>query len=606
MPVAGTSAGGTLVTITGTGFFGATAVRFGNVSEPILSNSGTQITVDSPAASIGTVDVTIVTPGGSSALNAPADQFRFITPPTAGADSYAAPQGSPLVVAAPGVLGNDNDAQNYGLTASLVTNPAHGQLVLNSDGSFTYTPTPGYLGGDSFNYQASDGFATSATATVTINVGTATLVWNGTGLGNWTDPHWIGATLLTYPDGTANAIVNTPYVVQVTGPQTAYSLQVSDAGQVNVTSSGSLLVVTTTDVSSGEINIGAGGHFTTTASLEVDAGGSLVGGVVTAGQYQFTSGTASSNLTGTGGLTKDTAGTVVLSGADSYAGGTVVKQGTLIVTGAGALPDGNSLTIGASGTFLFDPSQTASNVSIAGVAASTAASESSTPIVAASTPANVAVAASATLATTVGNTVQQAAAVGTPSSTHFRPDAPATPAAKSSVASDAVFKSYRSPIGRTVAPADNAQSAPRGHGWRQSNVLGISRTKTRQPPRTSKPWTRSLPGSEFDGIEVTDDRESPDCRGRLSRAWLCRGSRFLLSSTDGSSRKTIHSSGLPHTSLSALLDLKSTAFSGHLNLGRCLAIRNGFFSPFACNSRPNEPPFLGCDDCWRLPARTRG
>ena len=45
-----------------------------------------------------------------------------------------------LTVAAPGVLGNDTDADGDPLTAQLVTGPANGTLALNADGSFTYTP----------------------------------------------------------------------------------------------------------------------------------------------------------------------------------------------------------------------------------------------------------------------------------------------------------------------------------------------------------------------------------------------------------------------------------------------------------------------------------
>ena len=41
----------------------------------------------------------------------------------------------------------------------LVTGPAHGTLTLNADGSFTYTPTAGYTGTDSFTYKANDGTA---------------------------------------------------------------------------------------------------------------------------------------------------------------------------------------------------------------------------------------------------------------------------------------------------------------------------------------------------------------------------------------------------------------------------------------------------------------
>ena len=56
-------------------------------------------------------------------------------------------------------------------------------------------------------------------------------------------------------------------------------------------------------------------------------------------------------------LTLDGPGTLVLSGtANSYTGGTYVDEGTLIVNNSGAIYDGASLTVGAGGVFIFDPS----------------------------------------------------------------------------------------------------------------------------------------------------------------------------------------------------------------------------------------------------------
>ena len=65
--------------------------------------------------------------------------------------------------------------------------------------------------------------------------------------------------------------------------------------------------------------------------------------------------TFSGEITGGGSLIKTGTGTLVLSGADSYTGGTSVDAGTLIVPNADGLADGSSLTIGAGGTFIFDP-----------------------------------------------------------------------------------------------------------------------------------------------------------------------------------------------------------------------------------------------------------
>ena len=67
--------------------------------------------------------------------------------------------GARLRSALPGVLGNDTDIDSASLTAGVVTGPAHGTLSLASNGSFSYTPTAGYSGPDSFTYRASDGTA---------------------------------------------------------------------------------------------------------------------------------------------------------------------------------------------------------------------------------------------------------------------------------------------------------------------------------------------------------------------------------------------------------------------------------------------------------------
>jgi VCBS repeat-containing protein len=56
------------------------------------------------------------------------------------------------------------------LTATSPTTPSHGNLTLNADGSFTYTPTAGYNGPDSFTYKVSDGTTTTGPATVNLQV----------------------------------------------------------------------------------------------------------------------------------------------------------------------------------------------------------------------------------------------------------------------------------------------------------------------------------------------------------------------------------------------------------------------------------------------------
>ena len=81
-PASGPSTGGTTVTITGTGFTGASSVDFGsgNPSATYTVISPTAITATAPAGTLGTVDVTVITAGGTSATSA-ADQFTYTAPP---------------------------------------------------------------------------------------------------------------------------------------------------------------------------------------------------------------------------------------------------------------------------------------------------------------------------------------------------------------------------------------------------------------------------------------------------------------------------------------------------------------------------------------------
>jgi hypothetical protein len=74
-PATGAAVGGDSVTITGSGFTGATEVDFGDTSASMTVVSDTQITATSPPGS-GIVDVTVVTPNGASATG-PGDQFSY-------------------------------------------------------------------------------------------------------------------------------------------------------------------------------------------------------------------------------------------------------------------------------------------------------------------------------------------------------------------------------------------------------------------------------------------------------------------------------------------------------------------------------------------------
>ncbi len=179
-PDSGSSAGGTTVTITGTGLAHATVVRFGGVAGTITADSATQVTVTSPpsastvafvsgprlaATGTGTVDVTVTTPEGTSHPTA-ADHFTYVAslPAVSGVspNSGTTAGGTTVTIAGTGLAGatrvrfGSGDAiitadsstmitvttpRGTGTVTITVTTPAGTSTVGNAD-HFAYTARP--------------------------------------------------------------------------------------------------------------------------------------------------------------------------------------------------------------------------------------------------------------------------------------------------------------------------------------------------------------------------------------------------------------------------------------------------------------------------------
>ena len=104
---------------------------------------------------------------GSSDILIVDDDFTAV----ATGDFYETIMETTLVVSATnGVLANDTDGDGDVLTAVLDTTVSQGDLTLNPDGSFVYTPTVDFWGEDFFTYHADDGTNASTPVTVTIEV----------------------------------------------------------------------------------------------------------------------------------------------------------------------------------------------------------------------------------------------------------------------------------------------------------------------------------------------------------------------------------------------------------------------------------------------------
>lgn len=91
-------------------------------------------------------------------------------PPDAVNDSKTTDEDTPVVIP---VLDNDSDPDNDPLIITEFTQPGHGTVTKNDDGTFTYTPDKDYNGPDSFTYTISDGKGGTDTATVNLTVNPA-------------------------------------------------------------------------------------------------------------------------------------------------------------------------------------------------------------------------------------------------------------------------------------------------------------------------------------------------------------------------------------------------------------------------------------------------
>ena len=154
-PDGGITAGGTTVSITGTGLAGATGVRFGAAAAVITADSSTQITVTSPPGT-GTVTITVTTPAGTSKTTV--GHYTYTTRPKLSQSiSFTAPAsgtagGSATLSASGGGSGNPvvfsvDPASGPGVctvSGTTVTYTAAGRCVIdaNQAGTGTYAATP--------------------------------------------------------------------------------------------------------------------------------------------------------------------------------------------------------------------------------------------------------------------------------------------------------------------------------------------------------------------------------------------------------------------------------------------------------------------------------
>ncbi|SMF94270.1 CshA-type fibril repeat-containing protein [Methylomagnum ishizawai] len=88
-------------------------------------------------------------------------------PPVAVADTVSTNINQAALIT---VLSNDADPENDTLTVSAGTNPAHGTVKINDDGTITYTPDGKFVGDDTFTYTLGDGNNHFVTGSVTVTI----------------------------------------------------------------------------------------------------------------------------------------------------------------------------------------------------------------------------------------------------------------------------------------------------------------------------------------------------------------------------------------------------------------------------------------------------
>ena len=212
-PTSGLITGGTSVTITGTNLTGTNSIMFGgNAASGFTVNSATQITASSPSGSVGTIHVTVTTPGGTSATGA-TDQFTYIIVPTISTQAVSN-IGSTNAIGNGNItdLGNPNPTA-YGICWGTSSNPTTLNSIVDKGaatviGAFTAQLT-GLTPGATYHARA---YATNSAGTsygddvtfITLTAGTFTGATNS----DWaTATNWAGGSVpilstdVTIPSG---------------------------------------------------------------------------------------------------------------------------------------------------------------------------------------------------------------------------------------------------------------------------------------------------------------------------------------------------------------------------------------------------------------------
>jgi uncharacterized repeat protein (TIGR01451 family)/gliding motility-associated-like protein len=229
------------------------------------------------------------------------------------------------VATSPAITTPQNTAANGTITASDVdgdpltftvsTPPVHGTVVVNADGTYTYTPTAGYVGNDTFTVTVSDGKGGTTTVTVPVTV---TLV---------------AAPTMSLTKVAANTVskvgdvINYNIVVTNTGNVTLTNVAVTDAGA----DAGSIIPVSIASLAPG-------------VSVTVTARHTINLTEVNAGSFSNQA-SATAQTPGGGTVTKPRSDDPATPAADDATVTLIAPASTIALVKTGTLSaDGNSIT----------------------------------------------------------------------------------------------------------------------------------------------------------------------------------------------------------------------------------------------------------------------
>ena len=218
-PGAGLSAGGTSVTIVGTGFADATQVSFASLTASFIVISGTEIDATSPSGS-GVSDITVTTPVGTSPVSS-ADEFTYEDVPVVTALSPAAGPtegGTPVTIIGTGFVGvtavyfGTVPAATYSVTSDTeitATSPA------DASGT-TDVEVTNAVGASATS--AADQFTFEVAPTISAVIPTAGLPSGGTSV-SLTGTNFTGATEVDFGAvGATSYVIESPTSMLVTSP----------------------------------------------------------------------------------------------------------------------------------------------------------------------------------------------------------------------------------------------------------------------------------------------------------------------------------------------------------------------------------------------------